>query len=431
VTAVSHKPEAAAYDDPAARQQIRRLMWFFALVYVVEGMGQTGGLIAQPLAYFLKQEFGWSPLQVSTYLIVLNLPWIIKPVYGVFSDFIPLFGYRRKAYLVIANGGAALAYFVITQLHEPEHLIVVLLLTAYGMAISSTLCGAVLVENGQRFQMSDRFVNQQWLWFNIAAIGSALAGGFLVQHLAPEAALHAAAGIVGLAPFAAVFGALFLIDEQRSPMDPAQLKATFRGFVETFRRRELWLVALFLFLYYFSPGFGTPLYYYMTDDLKFSQEYIGLLSAVNSGGWVIGAFVHRWLLQRWSSKTLINLSIVLGTAATLAFLLLRGEASAALLNVAAGVAGMIAMVATLTLAADFCPKRSEGFAFATLMSVTNLASALSDNIGSYLYEHMFANRLAPLIVVSAAFTALALAFVPLLRLGNKQPGEALAARGAD
>jgi predicted MFS family arabinose efflux permease len=85
----------------------------------------------------------------------------------------------------------------------------------------------------------------------------------------------------------------------------------------------------------------------------------------------------------------------------------------------------------LTLAADFCPKRSEGFAFATLMSVTNLASALSDNVGSYLYEHMFANRLAPLIVVSAAFTALALAFVPLLRLGNKQPGEALAARGAD
>lgn len=426
--------EAAPSDndrDPEARRQIRRLMWFFALVYVVEGIGQTGGLIAQPLAYFLKQQFGWTPLQVSSYLIVLNLPWIIKPVYGVFSDFIPLFGYRRKAYLVIANAGAAVAYFAITQLAAPEDLILVLLLTAYGMAISSTLCGAVLVENGQRLRMSDRFVNQQWLWFNIAAIGSALGGGVLVQRLAPEAALHAAAGIVGLAPFVAVFGALLLIDEQRSPIDVAQLKATFRGFIATFRGRELWLVALFLFLYYFSPGFGTPLYYHMTDDLKFSQEYIGLLGAVSAAGWVLGALVQRWLLKGLSSKALLNLSIVLGTAATLAFLLLRGETSAVLLNFAAGIAGMIAMVATLTLAADFCPKRSEGFAFATLMSVTNLASALSDNVGSFLYEHLFTNRLAPLIVVSAAFTALALVFVPLLRLGDKPPGEAVAGAAHD
>ena len=61
-------------------------MVFFALVYVVEGIGQTGGLIAQPLNYFLKQTYGWTPVQVTAYLTVLNLPWIIKPVYGVVSD---------------------------------------------------------------------------------------------------------------------------------------------------------------------------------------------------------------------------------------------------------------------------------------------------------------------------------------------------------
>ncbi len=32
-------------------------MVFFALVYVVEGVGQTGGLIAQPLNYYLKQVY--------------------------------------------------------------------------------------------------------------------------------------------------------------------------------------------------------------------------------------------------------------------------------------------------------------------------------------------------------------------------------------
>ena len=45
---------------PLPDQQISRLMVFFGLVYVVEGIGQTGGLIAQPLNYYLKQALGWT-----------------------------------------------------------------------------------------------------------------------------------------------------------------------------------------------------------------------------------------------------------------------------------------------------------------------------------------------------------------------------------
>jgi hypothetical protein len=56
------------------------------------------------------------------------------------------------------------------------------------------------------------------------------------------------------------------------------------------------------------------------------------------------------------------------------------------------------------------------------MSLLNLSSALSNNIGSFLYEHIFQRRLDPLILVSAGSTALILALVPLLPLGDKQPG---------
>jgi hypothetical protein len=76
--------------NAAQHRQLRRLMVFFALVYIVEGLGQTGGLVAQPLNYFLKEQYGWSPVEVTAYLTVLNFPWIIKPVYGLVSDFIPL-----------------------------------------------------------------------------------------------------------------------------------------------------------------------------------------------------------------------------------------------------------------------------------------------------------------------------------------------------
>jgi len=401
-------------------------MAFFALVYVVEGLGQTGGLIAQPLNYFLKEQYGWTPVQVTAYLTVLNFPWIIKPVYGIVSDFIPLFGYRRKAYLVLANGAAAAAYFWVASLTAPGEILFALLLTAYAMAASSTLSGAVLVENGQRLGISDTFVNQEWLWFNIAAVASALLGGVLVEHLSPAGALHTAAIIVGVAPFLAIFGSLFLISEERSHVDLAQLKGTFRALSASLRRRELWLVGGFLFLYSFNPGFGTPLYYYMTDELRFSQQFIGILGAVSSGGWIAGALIYRWGLRGMTSQALLYLSIVCGIGATLLFLLLADPIAAVLVNFAAGIAGMVSMVASLTLAADFCPPRSEGFTFAALLSLTNLAMSLGDNIGSFLFEHVFAGHLAPLILVSAAGTAIAAPFVPLLRLGGKRHGEAAA-----
>jgi MFS family permease len=426
--------EAPATSATAASlgesRQISRLMLFFGLVYVVEGIGQTGGLIAQPLNYYLKETFGWTPVQVTAYLTILNLPWIIKPVYGIVSDFLPLFGYRRKAYLVIANAAGAGAYCWVTQITAPGQLAFALLLTAYAMAISSTLCGAILVENGQRLGASDAFVNQQWLWFNIAALASGFIGGQLVERLSPSAALHAAATIIAVAPLAVVFTTWFLINEPKSRIDLTEMKKTFVSFLAAFSLREMWFVGAFLFLYYLSPGLGTPLYYHMTDDLKFSQEYIGILGSISSGGWIIGALLYRRFLKGITARTLLNLSILLGTLTTSAFLLLWNEATAALINFFSGFAGMVAFLATLTLAADYCPQRAEGFAFAALMSITNLSAALSDNIGSFLYEHLFDRRLEPLILVSAAFTALAFAFVPMLRLHDKRAGEPSRAVGA-
>jgi hypothetical protein len=57
------------------------------------------------------------------------------------------------------------------------------------------------------------------------------------------------------------------------------------------------------------------------------------------------------------------------------------------------------------------------------MSIINLANTLADNVGSFLYTHVFHRSLPPLVLISAAFTALAFVLVPLLRLGDKRQGE--------
>nr|XP_025887302.1 folate-biopterin transporter 1, chloroplastic-like [Solanum lycopersicum] len=41
-----------------------------------------------------------------------SLPWLVKPLYGFISDSFPLFGYRRRSYLVLSGLFGALSWFL-------------------------------------------------------------------------------------------------------------------------------------------------------------------------------------------------------------------------------------------------------------------------------------------------------------------------------
>ncbi len=356
-------------------------MWFFAIVYAVEGIGQArSGILGQPLTYFLKQALGWDAVRISASLAVLDLPWVIKPLWGAISDFVPLFGYRRRPYLILANIGAILAFGWVATLGKTAPMIPALTITAVAMAISSTLCGALLVETGQKHKASASFVNQQWLWFNIAQMGAVLLGGYLIEVLSPLGALRAAATVAAVAPLA-IIANVWLIQEPRARIDLASLRQRLSALLSAFRTRNLWLVAGFLFLYYFSPGFGTPLYFQMSDRLHFSQGFIGVLSSVSAGGWILGGLLFRWRLNRLSQPVLLRLSILGGVIATLSYLALTGPAAAVAIWLFGGMATMIAFIATLSLAADSCPEGAEGFAFAGMMSILNVTTAAVGHSG--------------------------------------------------
>ena len=202
------------------------------------------------------------------------------------------------------------------------------------------------------------------------------------------------------------------------------LRERLHALLSVFRNRDLWFVAAFLFLYHFSPGFGTPLYFQMTDRLGFSQGFIGELSAIAAGGWIVGGLMYRWRLNRLSRRTLLQLSILGGVVSTLSYLLLSGPATAVAIWFVGGITSMIAMIATMSLAAEASPEGAEGFAFAGMMSIVNLTGPLSDTMGSVLYQHVFNQQLAPLIVVSAAATAVVFFLIPLMVFRKGSPAVA-------
>jgi len=70
------------------------------LVYFVQGIL---GLARLAVSFFLKDELGLSPAGVSALIGIAALPWMVKPLFGFISDGLPIFGYRRRPYLILSG----------------------------------------------------------------------------------------------------------------------------------------------------------------------------------------------------------------------------------------------------------------------------------------------------------------------------------------
>jgi MFS family permease len=447
------------------------MLVYFGLVYFMQGLGQASGLVSQPMQFFFKEALGLDPAQVTEYLSILTFPWIIKPLYGLLSDYVPLMGYRRKTWLMTMNGIAALGFLWLSGLTAPAMIVTAMMLTAFGTAASDVIVDALMVEKGKALNATGRFQSVQWFWFYVAAIGTSLVGGYLCSIFTPTKALSIAAMITGLAPLSVLTASWFIIKEEKAAVNLKGLKQTFvkplsavkplylvlgavaliAGFVYfgttaiwalpflvalfALRTKTLWFVAAFIALWNFSPSFGTPFYYHMVDTLKFSQDFIGQLGAISAVGSVIGALAYGRYFAKKTFKFQLIFCVITGVIGTLAYLSLIAPSAHAMaiavgLNLVFGVTGMVAVLTVLTVAARACPEESEGFTFAALMSINNAATQVSAIVGAKLYVSVFASSMTPLIFVSAAFTAACIFLLPLLR-GVKDESEKNAKSGDD
>ncbi|MBK9622412.1 MAG: hypothetical protein IPO31_24775, partial [Candidatus Obscuribacter sp.] len=239
---------------------VKRLIFLFGFVYFAQGMAQASGLISQPLSFYFKEVMHFDEAQSTAYLAILTVPWLIKPLYGLISDFIPLLGYRRKTWLLLLNMLSAGAFFWLSGLNDASLILSALMVTAVGTAASDVIIDAVMVENGQKYNMVGKFQSVQWFWFYAAQIATSVAGGWLASTSDPASGLHTAALITMVAPACVALLAWSFLKEDKAQINTAQLKSTVTGLKEAFSSPTLWAVIVFLAFYNFSPSFGTPMY---------------------------------------------------------------------------------------------------------------------------------------------------------------------------
>jgi len=115
--------------------EARRLALVFAIVYFAQGMWYLPNL---PITFLLKDTFGLSAAQTATFFSITVIPWLIKPVYGLISDFVPLFGQRRKSYFLLTSGIAAAMGLILTMMGSYTYWGVAIFFTLMGLGLAFT-----------------------------------------------------------------------------------------------------------------------------------------------------------------------------------------------------------------------------------------------------------------------------------------------------
>jgi Na+/melibiose symporter-like transporter len=380
------------------------------------GAGVLATTLSQPIVLrlpfqnLLKANLHVSREAMAAFFAVVSIAWNFKPLAGILTDSVPLFGTRRRYYLILSAIAAAAFYLLVGVVpHTYYSLLITLVAVNAMLVIGSTVVGGVMVEIGQRNRATGRLSSARYVVQNLCILIGGPLSGFLATKAFGLTALAGAVISLSVVPVAW----LLLREPPLAHTNKTAWIKTKEQFRTLMRSGALWSAAGLLFLVYIAPGFGTPLYYFQTDTLKLSQQFIGTLIFVAGAGGMVGTALYAALCRRLPLRWMLLLGIALSVAGTLGYLFYRSPSAATVIEAENGFVGTLAELALMDLAARATPRGSEGLGFALMMSVRNGGLAISDIFGSWLIDQHHVTFFK-LVWLNAGTTAIILLVIPFL-----------------
>ncbi|MEH2374841.1 folate/biopterin family MFS transporter [Nostoc sp.] len=407
-------------------------------VYFVQGIL---GLSRLAVSFFLKDELLLSPVEVSALLGIVFLPWMIKPVFGFISDGLPIFGYRRRPYLILSGILGSVSWVSLaTIVHTSWAATLAIALSSLSVAMSDVIVDSLVVERA-RGESQAKAGSLQSLCWGAAAIGgliTAYFSGLLLQYFTTRTVF----GITALFPLI-VSGVAWLIAESPVNKDSQDtnhtnslsIKHQLGQLRQAITQKSIWLPTAFIFIWQATPNADSAFFFFSTNELHFEPEFLGRVHLVTSFASLAGVWIFQRYLKSIPFRVIFAWSTVLSSILGMTMLLLVTHTNR-LLNIddhwfslgdslILSVMGKIAFMQVMVLAARLCPSGVEATLFALLMSVFNSAATVSHALGALITYWLGITAtnfesLWILVVITNLSTLLPLPFINWLPAAQEQ-----------
>ena len=396
-------------------------------VYFVQGIL---GLARLAVSFFLKDELGLSPAEVSALFGVVALPWVIKPVFGFISDGIPILGYRRRPYLVLSGLLGAISWASLaTVVHTPLAATAAIALGSLSVAISDVIVDSLVVERARAESQAEAGSLQSLAWGSAAAgsLITAYFSGMLLEHFTTRTVFWITASFPLIVSLVAWLIAESPVSERG--LNFTSVKQQVGQLAKAVKQKAIWLPTAFIFIWQATPTADAAFFFFTTNELGFEPEFLGRVRLVTSIASLLGVWLFQRFLKSVSFRIIFGWTTLLSAVLGMTMLLLVTHANRALGiddhwfslgdSLVLTVMGQIAYMPVLVLAARLCPPGVEATLFALLMSVSNLAGLLSYQLGALLMHWLGITQnnfdlLWLLVVIANVTTLLPLPFLSWL-----------------
>jgi hypothetical protein len=373
-------------------------------------LAQTDVLGRLPLQNLLKNELYLDRTASSAFFFWAGLAWYLKPLVGVVTDALPLFGSRRRGYLLAGATLATLSWLsMIVIPHEFGDLLLVAIVLNVFMVVCSTVLGGYMVETAQAVAGSGRLTALRELVQQSCSIFGGPAAGYLAGIAFGWTAVACGSVTALLVPVTALF-----LREQRQLRSAREVLASAKAHLNTIATaRTMWGAVALMALFYMAPGFGTAIFYRQQNELHMSTHMQGFLGLIAGVSGLVAAISYGVLCRRLNLRTLLVLCMTLGTSANLGYLFYSSWERAQVIDGLNGFGYTLAELALMDLAVRATPSGSEGLGFALMLSVRNLALFGTDWFGSKLLDTYHVS-FDSLVLANSVTTAVTVPLVFLL-----------------
>jgi len=252
--------------------------------------------------YFFKDELKVEPSQLTRLLTISRIPWVIKPVFGIITDFYPIFGYKRKYYLLFCGIIFSLVWIILGYFKINSFLTVIcLFISNLTCCFSTVLSQATMIEIGSKMDKNEEEEikeekNQTNILITYNTIISnfgILIGSYLKGELIQIFNIRIVFIITSFLGLLLIISAIILkeykYDKKKNERENNSFTSSFfstsseedDSLIGYICQKKV-LIPLILFLIVTTiPGTYDPFFYYETDYLKFKPVDFSIITIIN------------------------------------------------------------------------------------------------------------------------------------------------------
>ena len=133
---------------------------------------------------YFKNYLHLDPGQMTVYISIIHLPWSIKILYGLVSDNLPVFGTRRKSYIIIMGiiQSISLLYLFIHPKVRVMGVVFALTTACFTEAFVNVVADAIMVIQSRKDPVngSQNLVSFSYFSISIGSIIGCMTSGYII-----------------------------------------------------------------------------------------------------------------------------------------------------------------------------------------------------------------------------------------------------------